>query len=85
MGSIKRAIEKKKREIRWLKIKLILKIAAIILGPVILGIIIFVIKKKAKKKIKTRIKEKIMSHSPSKACDDDYETDDFEIYDETID
>ena len=81
MGSISKAIEKKKREIMWLKIKLGMKIAAAILGPVILGIIIHVIKKKTKKQIRAKIKEKIITRNEPKAQEDD----ELEIYDETID
>ena len=63
MGKISKAIEKKKKELMWLKIKLGIKVGAIVLVPVIIGIIIHIIKKKAKKRVKSKIKESIRSHA----------------------
>ena len=59
MGRISKAIEKKKKELMWLKIKLGIKVGAIILLPIIIGIVIHIIKKKAKKHVKCKIKETI--------------------------
>ncbi|MCR5342099.1 MAG: hypothetical protein K6E70_01875 [Butyrivibrio sp.] len=80
MGRIKKAIEKKKKELMWLKIRLGFKIVAVVLIPAIILIVIHVIKKKTKKKIKDSIKESIRAHVRQKDEDDD-----FEIYDESID
>lgn len=81
MGKISKAIEKKKKELLWLKIKLGIKVGAIVLLPIIIGIVIHILKKKAKKHVRSRIKETIRSHAAKKQEDDE----DFELYDETID
>ena len=47
MGRISKAIEKKKKELMWLKIKLGIKVGAIVLIPVVIGILIHIIRKKA--------------------------------------
>lgn len=66
MGRISKAIEKKKKELMWLKIKLGIEIGAIVLAPFIIGIIIHIIKKKTKKRLKNKIKESIRSHALKK-------------------
>lgn len=71
----------KKKELMWLKIKLGIKIGAIVLLPIIIGIVIYILKKKAKKHVRSRIKETIISHAAKRQEDDE----DFELYDETID
>ena len=81
MGKISKAIEKKKKELMWLKIKLGIKVGAIVLVPVIIGIIIHIIKKKAKKRVKSKIKESIRSHAATKPEEDEK----LELYDDTID
>ena len=81
MGKISEAIEKKKKELMWLKIKLGVKAASIVLIPVIIIIVIHVIKNKAKKRVKRKIKETIRSHAASKHEEDE----DLELYDDTID
>ena len=81
MGKISEAIEKKKKELMWLKIKFGIKIGAIVLVPVIIGIIIHIIKKKAKKRVKSKIKETIRSHATPKHEEDE----ELELYDDTID
>ncbi len=81
MGRISKAIEKKKKELLWLKIKLGMKVAAIILVPAIIGIVIHIIRKKLKKCVKSRIKETIRSHAAPKHEEDE----ELELYDDTID
>ncbi len=79
MGKISKTIEKKKKEIMWLKIKLGIKVAAMVLVPVIAGIVIHTIKKKAKKHVKSKIKENISNYAFKKQEDDELDP-----YDETI-
>ena len=74
MGRISKAIEKKKKELMWLKIKLGIKAAAIVLVPVIIGIVIHIIKKKAKKHVKSKIKESIRNHREKKCVEEDDES-----------
>ena len=81
MGRISKAIEKKKKELMWLKIKLGIKVGAIILIPIIIGIVIHIIKKKTKKHVKNKIRESIRSHAIKKQEDDE----ELEFYDDTID
>ena len=71
MGKISKAIEKKKKELMWLKIKLGMKVGAIVLLPIIVGIVIHFIKKKAKKNVKEKIKESIRCHAVKKQEDDE--------------
>ncbi|WP_035766762.1 hypothetical protein [Butyrivibrio sp. NC2002] len=71
MGRISKAIEKKKKELMWLKIKLGIEIGAIVLAPFIIGIIIHIIKKKTKKRLKNKIKESIRSHASKKQENDE--------------
>ncbi len=81
MGRISKAIEEKKRELMWLKIKFVIKTVAIILVPIALIITIAIIKKKTKKHIKRKIKEKIRNHVQAKHDD----VDEFEVDDDTLD
>ncbi|WP_022762936.1 MULTISPECIES: hypothetical protein [unclassified Butyrivibrio] len=81
MGRISKAIEKKKKELMWLKIKLGIKVGAIVLVPVVIGILIHIIRKKAKKRVKSRFRETIRSHAVPKHEEDE----ELELYDETID
>ncbi len=73
MGRISKAIEEKKRELMWLKIKFVIKTVAIILVPIALIIMIAIIKRKTKKHIKRKIKEKIRNHVQAKHDDVDDE------------
>ncbi len=81
MGKISKAIEKKKKELMWLKIKLGIKVSAIVLLPVIIGIVIHIIKKKAKKHVKSTIKESIRNHAVKRQENDEEP----ELNDDTID
>ncbi len=81
MGKISKAIEKKKKELMWLKIKLGIKVGAIVLVPIVIGIVIHIIKKKAKKRVKSKIKETIRSYAAQKHEEDE----ELELYDDTID
>lgn len=81
MGKISKAIEKKKKELMWLKIKLGIKVGAIVLLPVIIGIVIHIIKKKAKKHVKSKIQESIRNHAVKRQENDEEP----ELNDDTID